>query len=138
MEGLYFNSGVRVSKKLQVEYTLQTPTQKWKSKYYKKGVVSCKSMQNLIWLNSWTSCSEIFHNIVLGKFLRKYVWWRPLLCRCTTGSLERYWRQTLSQIFPSEFFEITQNSYPTSATIVISCLLTCHFHCLAVRHQYKW
>ena len=61
---------------------------KLKSKYWKKGLVSCKSMQKLIWPNR-TAILKCFEKTVLN-FLGKHAWRRPLLPRCTAFSLERY------------------------------------------------
>ena len=77
---------------------------KVKRKYCKKGVVSCKTMRKLFWLNIWNSSSEMLRNIVILKFL------------------ERYWRQTPSKVFSREYSEITQNFYPSCGTNVINCL----------------
>ena len=63
---------------------------KMKSKYCKKGVVSCKSMQKLVWLNSLNSYSEMFRKKAVLKFLGKHAWRRPLLSKFTACSLERY------------------------------------------------
>ena len=73
-------SKVKCSSKVKVSLWRKVRTYtKIKSKYCKKGVVSCTSMKKLIWLNSWNSCPEIFHRVAVLKFLRNYAWWRPLL-----------------------------------------------------------
>ena len=69
---------------------------KQKSKYCKKGVVSCKSIRKLVWPNSHKNYSELFQKKAALKFLGKHAWQRPRLSRCTTCSLERYWSQTIS------------------------------------------
>ena len=89
---------------------------KMKSKHCKKGVVPCKSMYKLVWLDIWNSFSLIFPKIVVLKFLGKYVRCRSLLSRCGTCSLEHYWRQTQSQIFSCKLFEISDNSDPNCGT----------------------
>ena len=116
--GSEYVSGMSNNKcNLKVKDTFSTKEQgkvntkaKVKSKYYKERVESCKNIQKLIWLNSWNSCAEMFRKIATLKFLGKHAWCRPFLFRCTAYSLERYWRQTTSQIFSCEFFEITHNS----------------------------
>ena len=95
-------------------------------KYCKKGLVTCKSMQKLVWLNSWNSCSEMFRKTAALKFLGKHAWWRPLLSMCTTC----IWNVTedrFHHIFYSETFEITCNPNPTRGTTVIRHLLSYRF-----------
>ena len=109
-----------------------------KSKHCKKGVAFCKILWKMVWLKSSDNCSEMFQKIAVLKFLGKHAWWRPLLPRCATRSLEHYWRPTSSQIFSCELFEISDNSNPTRWTTVISCLLTYHIHCSPIPHQCKY
>ena len=55
-----------------------------RKKYCKKGVVACKSIRKLIWLNIETAVLKCFKNIL--KFLGKHKWCRPLIFRCTAYS----------------------------------------------------
>ena len=96
MGSLCFNFGVCISKKpdgqdCTLDYiplwsTLYTKVQEkvnicttMRSNYCKKGEMLDESMQNMICLNSWKSCSEMFQELVALKFTRKLKWWRKLL-----------------------------------------------------------
>ena len=90
-----------------------------KSKYCKKDVASCKSMCEMIWLNRWNKCSEMFRKIANFKFEGG-----------AAGSLERHWKPTPSQILSCRSIEISDNSNPTRCTTGVSYLLSYHVHCL--------
>ena len=52
-----------------------------RNKYCKKGLMSCKTMWKMVWLNSWHNCSDMFRKVIFLKFQGKHEWWRPLLPR---------------------------------------------------------
>ena len=67
-----------------------------KSKYCKNGVVPCKSMWKMVWINNWNNCSVMFRKIGVLEFLGRHAWWRSLLLRCAACSLKSYLRPSPS------------------------------------------
>ena len=115
---------------------LNTSAKMKNSKYCKKGVVSCKNMWKMVWLNNRNNPFEMFRKIASFEFLEKDAWRRPLVPRCAACSLGSYWRPTLSQV-SRELSEIGDNADTTRWATVISCLLSYRVHCALIPHQYK-
>ena len=84
---------------------------KMKSKYSKRGIVSCKRMWKLVWPNIKNSYSEMFRKKAFLKFLGKHEWRRSLLSRYTVYSLDI--EVGLHHIyFPVNFFKLVTTPIP--------------------------
>ena len=145
--GLYFNFDVRVIKNfsfqdcqfgnikavhkgaVQGEVKVKEKT---KRQNCGEDVVSYKTMQKLIWLNSGNSCSEMLRkNFVLTGVVEAAL---IQVFSLHPGPLRK--TDSITNI-SVRYFEIIRNSFLTRGTTVISCLSSLYVHCAAIPHQYK-
>ena len=122
--------GFNLNTPLEYQKLLYTNAQRTINTYSK-----IKSKRKLVWSNR-TAILKCSKKAVL-RFLGKHAWRRPLLSRCTASILERYYRETLSNIMSCDLFEITRNFYSTRGTTTISCPLSYHVYCVVIPRQYK-